>query len=269
MSKSKKIAKREVDKNDLRKYSLAALSVLSNSDRNVIAEIFFKERRTLLDHLPQREAWAAVENFHLETDELEIARIRKDINEHDNFIERKEEELLEAQRQLDEKKKELERAKYELFNAQTKVNKARTVLKAAQSYHSELEENLVERKKILQKRQSHISQMNSIVLVHKSASIKQMDENQYAYIVVTASDACELEFIKPDQIFESEFAESFVESLPKDFYTKYSEKEQKSIIEFSEMVINFQLNADEKQKIIPLYANKDISDILYMNGIEN
>lgn len=262
MSKIKRRPKRDFDISGIRKCSLQSLMNLDKESQNVIGEVFFG-RRTV----KQRDEWLSRETFNLELDEKELSNVENELKAHNDFLGKKETEFSEAEKELEEKLENLKKAQQEVAEAREKVKRVKDTVEAAQSYHEELEETFRDRQKRVSKRRSLISNFKKIFLIHKSATIKQVSENQYGYIVVTSTDAEYMELIKPDRIVDSEMAIEFVDQLPRDFEKKYYEKERASIIEFCEMVISFTLNAEEGEQIVPVYANKDIDEILRMNGL--
>lgn len=187
------------------------------------------------------------------------------------------------ERRKEELKKEAEQRKVitiksqEVSLAENDVKKAKEALATAESNLDKVAKSFCKQKKILERigedieeSKDRIAMINEmleksydIVLVHKTASLKQLMENQWGVFYVTKQDE---EFFKrmqilPDKVV-SEVKANFVSKFPYGFCDKNSEY-KKSIIEFCEMVINF---AMEYSSIKVLYSNEDIAKILQMNG---
>lgn len=264
---SKRTPKRDVDISEIRKYTLQDVSTLDVALQTTISSIFLRQRNMLIKNIPDREAWLAIERFNLESDEIGLEKAKSDIELHYDFLTQKEVELDSAKRNLERELELLKKVQDSVAKARRKVKRAEEILEATKNYHKELEQVVDEEKKSISERTEHLTQMESIVLIHKSATLKQVSEVQYGYIVVNSTDMQFLSFVKPDEQFNNENAEKFVEWLPTDFWNKYSKEDADSIVDFCNMVINFQLNADGGKMVVPVYANKDINEILCKNGV--
>ena len=88
-------------------------------------------------------------------------------------------------------------------------------------------------------------------------------------MIITQTDKKMLNQLLPDEIFDPKKAENFIQILPRGFEERYDEKKRESILDFCNLVINVKLLAEEDQKVVVLFSNKDIAEILRLNGIED
>ncbi len=155
---------------------------------------------------------------------------------------------------------EAKKAQKKLDEALQALRKQQRKLEKVQRIRSEKMENIDKVNDIYEKSQD-------VILIHKSASLKQLMEKQAGVFYITKTDAEFLGDINlmPDHIFVNEETE-FVTSLPYGFFDNHSSEYCKSVIDFAEMVINISMSMESDVKIEPVYANKDIDNILKLNG---
>lgn len=227
---------------------------------DLVSDLAWSARKKLLQIFPTHKERMVVMNHIVQEQEKEMGEMKVDLGEHTNFLEKKEEEKKVAD-------EEFERAR-------RKQEKANSVLYAARRYHANLEDQIKKREKDLKGEKDCLEQMEEIVLVHSTASLKQIKKHQLGIIFITKSEEDLLGELLPDEVVEFDLDSNFVEHLPRDFEKKYDEKTRKGIIEYCNLVINAKLAGDEiggeefSSKIIPLYSNVDIAEILRINGLD-
>ena len=238
----------EKNKEEFRNFNFNQIGeIFSDLDRTFIGSIFWNARIALNSLVFNHAAWADIEMAELETTELQYSRVEADLEMHKVFLKKKEEEV------------EAAKKAYEL---------AQRDLKAANRFHEELIESKERYSKKIDESKKRLNQMNTIVLMHSSATLKRAEENQFSYIIITKADEEKLKEIMPNDVFDVKMAESFVEKLPVGFEKRHLKSERESILEFCEMTINFMLQADATKKIKLIYAEPDIAEIIRLNGFE-
>lgn len=194
--------------------------------------------------------------------------IESDLVEKEKWLKCLSETAAKKKEDLSEVKKELEEAKKPLEEAKTKLQKEEKILNKARCDTENLSNRLADAKKTY-------DSMNRIVLVHKSATLSQIAIHKYESIFVTEPDSTDFfelnkkmdNLICVNGIFEEKDVEGFVTKLPYYFYTKYNRDEQKSLLIFCEMVIYFKM-AEDRNEVNIVFSNKDILEILRMNGLD-
>ena len=107
-------------------------------------------------------------------------------------------------------------------------------------------------------------EMKKVVLVHPSASMKQLKQYQHRIIVMTDEDSEDAAIIgSVDETFEADY--SLVENLPYTLIGKEWNKEEKSAIAFASMVIYYQVLSEED--FVYIYGSPLIAEILRANDI--
>ncbi len=158
-------------------------------------------------------------------------------------------------------------ASEEVKNAQKKLSEALQALRKQQKKLEKIQRNKSEKSEDVDIITKICEKSQNVILIHKTASLKQLSEKQAGIIYITKTDA---EFfgdidLMPDHVFVNEETE-FVTSLPYGFFDNHSSEYCKSVIDFAEMVINISMSMESDVKIEPVYANKDIDNILKLNG---
>lgn len=180
--------------------------------------------------------------------------LNKDIKKHNAFLEVKQEECDEAEKALKKARKEFEVAKERLA--------------AAKQYHEQLESKLEKTSKILLIRKEQLEEMQKVTLVHATASLRQLYENQFSRLVITNYDENVLEGVIPDVVIEAEKMEQLITQTPIDFDERYCEDAKKSIMAYCNLVANAQMLKEDGIPINLLFSNKDIAEILRLNGLD-
>lgn len=239
---------------------LRMMQDLSEEQQEVVSEIVWGTRKKICKMIPLHEARIVAQKHILEEAEDERAEAQSKLEEHNKFLAKK----------RDEKQKAIE----ELVNARKKLEKANQTLRAAEKVNEQFSQQLKKAEENCQHQNNSLEQMLEIALVHSTASIKQISQHQLAEILVTKSEESSLEFLLPDGACDFDSDVNFVEYLPRGFKERYDEETRKRIIDYCNLVINFKLatdSVDEKHtvlKIIPLYGNTDIAEILRINGFD-
>lgn len=176
-------------------------------------------------------------------------------------------ELIEHQKFVDEKKRDYSEKMSELEKVKKKVAVAEKNLTAAKNWHEHLQEMTDSAKKKADSARKFLQEIQTIVLVHSSASWKQMNQYQFGKIYIVKAERKLLSCLLPDEIFFNDKEENFITKFPWDFEEKYQGKEKEAIIEYCNMVITIKLITDEN--VVALFGNKDIAEILRLNGLED
>lgn len=238
---------------DFSEITLDSLLLRSKSDVETVSNAILNQRMVLRANIPSHEAITQVQKIRIEQIEIEKEAKESDLIEHDNFIAKKKKEVEDAQKEFDEAKRKLDEAKKRLSSAN--------------NYHGGLQEQVSKCNSILEIEQKNLELMHYIALVHPTASLKKLHEVQVAKFIVTKNDFEFLKSIYPDEVFDPDKAERFVEILPNDLKRKYTENQVQSIIDYCEMAINFKMLAEPEQEILLLFSNEDIAKILKSNGL--
>lgn len=231
------------------------LSQFTEKERNVLINGILPKRIALWKKIPSIEDVIELQEEVVRLAEQMVDSIKYDLEEHTEFLNKKEREYLAA-------KDEFEKAKANLV-------KAKDIIMATKSFHHLLQNKLETAENNRKKDKETLDQLQVMALVHSSVSLKQLQKYQLTKIVITETDNIWLSCIMPDIVFQAEKVDNFIEFLPKDFETKYDEETRKNILDFCNLVINVKLVATEEQKIVVLFANKDIAEILKLNGMED
>lgn len=233
------------------------LGDVPRENRDIVSEVILGARKQLHEEFEFNEVMIAVQGVRIEEAEEKYLNAEADVREHNHFLEEKKNECLVAEN--------------EVKKAKEKLEKAKKVLHAAEQFHLQLERKLEDAKKECAFRKDVLEQMKVTALVHSTASLKQIHEYHLADIVVTKSEEHLLEYLEPDEVFIAKNAEHFVEHLPRGFEEKYDKSTRQAIIDYCELVINFKMAEDTEHtgiKIVSLFGNKDIAEILRLNGLE-
>lgn len=182
----------------------------------------------------------------------DIEQARGTAGECKDLMSKKEAERQEAYEAFLKAKSNLEKAEQELKDAET-------ALKKAQADQEALEESA----RLAEKRKDNI---DTVVLLHRSASLGQLMDYSLSKIVVTEADADFLKgLITADEVFDGSLAEGLIENLPYEFQD-LAEETTNSVVKFVEMAMYYYL-MEEKQVVI-LYANNGIATILKKEGVK-
>ncbi len=198
-------------------------------------------------------------NIAFQMQEERIKLMKSDLEEANSRLEYLFLQVKEKEEELEDFCKKHQKA---LEKEQRQFMKASKVHSKSENNFRELEKELMNAKEVYEKMQ------RNILLVHRTVSRGQL-ANQYGKVVVTKADFQTFTFsdVQVNAVFEEKDSEDFITNLPYYFYSKYNGEEQKSIIDFCEMVIYFTMQEDEKE-VVPIFSNKDIVEILRMNGME-
>ena len=249
------MVKRDVKENLLDRITLEDFKKLTEKGREVkLKEIGF-EARIELREMISYEMILEFQKFMILDVEAEALAARVELEEHNAFLENKQQECKEVEEKFMQAKRDLEKQKM--------------ALAAAKKFNQELEYRLKEKQKKCKEAKQDLNIMQEIVLVHASASYKQIYKNQLGKMIITQTDKKMLNQLLPDEIFDPKKAENFIQILPRGFEERYDEKKRESILDFCNLVINVKLLAEEDQKVVVLFSNKDIPEILRLNGIED
>ncbi len=227
---------------------------ISESERELIAGTTIETRVNLRNKIPDQESMVAIQHFV--------------IHEVKGLITTTEVELEEHAKVLEKKQGEYNLAEQELEKAKERMEKAKSILKNEEELHTSLERELEKNRKDLEKAKKSLAAMQVIAVVHSTASLKQVNKYQLALMIVLRDEAKLLESIKPDEVFEPEAVENFIQVLPRGF-EKHDEKTRKNLIDFCNLVINIKMVAPEDQKVVALFSNQEIAEILRLNGLED
>lgn len=231
------------------------LSQLTEMGRDVLINSILLKRIDLRKEIPSIEDVIDLQEKLVSIDEQIVDAMKNELEKHTVFLNKKEREHLAA-------KEEFKKAKERLI-------KAEEIIMETNDFHNLLQNKLETAENNREKDKETLDQMQVMALVHLSASLKQLQKYQLAKIAVTEADNIYLCGIMPDIVFQAEKVDNFIEFLPKDFETRYDEETRKSILDFCNLVINVKLATPEEQKIVVLFANKDIAEILKLNGMED
>ena len=161
-----------------------------------------------------------------------------------------------------------EKAKENYEKALETMSEARKEFFKAQKEHDNLQieyngisEDLTVRQKIRDDMKQH-------VLIHPSASLKQVHRYRMSGIVVNDCDADFFEKSLLDKVCDTSKLVNLISVLPESLQGKH-DRETDSIIKYCELVANTLAYVSEQNTAIKLlFNNFDIAKILRMNGIE-
>jgi hypothetical protein len=253
---AKKLAKSS-DVNIEKVISKIQLGDVPKEDMHIVSDVILGVRKDLHEQFEFNETMVLMQKVCIEKAEEKCLDSELDVKEHTRFLERKRNECLAAENEVAKAREQLEKAKKALY--------------AAEKFHAQLERKLEMAKEDCQYRKNVLEQMLVIALVHSTASLKQIREYRLADIIITNSEEQLLEYIDPDEVFDAENAEHFVERLPRGFEEKYDKATRQAMIDYCELVINFKMAEDTANtglKIVCLFSSQDIAEILRLNGLE-
>lgn len=237
---------------------LRELQKLSGFEKELILNLVCGKRKDILKAIPRYEARIVAQRYGLEEAEDECVETQSKLKDHDEFL-----------RKIEDEKR---LAEEELVRARKQLEKVNNKLRAAKNVHQQFERQLEQQEKNKKKQQENLDQMLELVIVHSTASIKQIQKHLLAHMLVTSTEEHMFKSLMPDVVYDGNSEENFVEHLPIGFEKKYDEETKKAIIEYCNLVINTKLAADSldaeysNSKIIPLFGNQDIAEILRLNG---
>lgn len=178
-----------------------------------------------------------------------------------------ESELKECNTYLNAMQEEYEKAKEEYEKALKKMTEARTELFNAKEKYGRLQENYSIVCESLRVGQRIKDDMKKIVLVHSSASLKQVYLYRMSEIVVNDCDADYFERALLDKICDTSKLTNLIKVLPENLKDNYSD-DTESVVKYCELVANMLTSIDEpNMSIVLLFNSFEISKILKMNGI--
>lgn len=255
MAKNKEVPQSPNTEEVLERISLNDFKKLTESERSMTAQVIFEARVNLWQKIPDIEGIIAIKQLLVRERRGEAVAAKVELEEHTKFLQ-----------QVQEK---YEEAEEELKAARRKLDKKKANFLDAKRFNENLRKKYEDADKNLEAEEKSLEKMQVIALVHSSATLKQVHKYQLSKIIVTKDDEKLLEEIIPDRIFNPEKADNFIYKLPIGFKERYNEEEMTEIISFCNMVINIKLAMDEGQKVVPLFSNKDIAEILRLNGLED
>lgn len=166
---------------------------------------------------------------------------------------------------------EVKEAEAHLKLAQQQFAESKRSLKEIEQQKADLEDQKKENQYKFRKFQCLEKEFASVVLVHRTATTKQIISQVNGHIVSTRRDAGNLEErgVVIDEIFNPKKGEHLITYIPEGISERYETLEWKSIIDFCEMVANYKMSAEKgkENNIIILYSNFDIAEILKANGL--
>lgn len=253
-SKNIRKAEREVQEK-LGAITVWQFSEIKPSEGEIISRFALKQRKTMKTSKKPLEASLSIIGAEIQVESAEVKKMEENVAKHSEYIAK-------LQRQRQELEAELEKIKH-------KIRLVTGNLNVAQGYHADIENALDNTKQHLEVRRSNFIKMNTIYLIHPTASMKMIYENQLGTFVITETDEPFCSGIYADKKFKIDSDESsLITNIPADFYAYYKhEEERKSIIDYCEMVAYYMMIADTEQEVVPLYANEYIHKILVANGI--
>lgn len=204
------------------------------------------------------------------------------IKEHQKRIDTMEKMVQCEEKNFDENEKMIADVNAEIEVAKEELRKAREILQKKEEIQRKLirkrefiEAQLQQGRKTIKILKEARSDMNNVILVHTSASVNQLRQYQAEDIIVSKTDSAFFFGLEKrtdgifsiDGVFNSDENENFVSELPSNFFYKYSPTTAKSIIDYCEMAISIKLREDNKHKVILLFNNTDIAEILKLNGM--
>lgn len=223
-----------------------------NADRrNSIVETMFRERIELLQLCNSRGKMKFLQKSILE-DMMSQCKIQ---NEEIQLCEQKKNDIQEERKALQKKIAELQKELERVTKVQNKYQK-----------------DLEKKERELEEQKENMDEINTIVLVHPTANIKEIINYSLAEIRVTSNDEKMFKGLKPDKVVEYPTkGDELISMLPQYQYCledKYISSAKNSIIAYCELVAHTLMEVDEeKQKVILLFHNEDITTILAANGL--
>lgn len=161
-----------------------------------------------------------------------------------------------------------DKAKENYEKALETMNETRKELFKAQKEHNSLQKEYDGIREDLEVRKKIREDMKQQVLIHPSASLKQVHRYRMSEIVVNDCDADCFERSLLDKICDTSKLVNLISVLPESLKGK-QDRETDSIIKYCELVANTLAYVSEQNTSIKLlFNNFDIAKILRMNGIE-
>lgn len=181
--------------------------------------------------------------------------------------------LNEQDENMAELRETVKRSYNRLVDAQNKFEKAKKKLERAQQVYSAAEQDLEQasqkRQKVSEAYESEERKLEDskiFLLIHPSATFKQLKSNKAGIFVSTDRDKRLLENAGcVDVVFDSSKEENFVENIPYYMLNNLPKAELKNYVAYANMVINFYL---QEKDFVAIFASKEISDLLASNGYE-
>ncbi len=185
--------------------------------------------------------------------------------------------IKEALNDQDEKMAELHKIVSKSYNrmvdAQNKFEAAQKKLERAQQIYedakSDFEQADQKRQKVSDEYEAEEKKLNDskiFVLIHPSATLKQLQFNRGGIFVATEFDKCKLEKAGcVDMVFDNDKEENFIENIPHYMLNELSAAELNKYIAYANMVINFYL---QEKDFVAIFASKEISELLASNGYD-
>ncbi len=160
-----------------------------------------------------------------------------------------------------------------LVDAQNKFNAAKKKLERAQQIYedakSDFEQADQKRQKVSDEyiaEEKKLDDSKIFVLIHPSATLKQLQFNKVGIFVTTKLDKHKLEKAGcVDMVFDNDEEENFVENIPYYMLNELPESELKGYVAYTNMVINFYLN---EKDFVAIFSSKEISELLASNGYD-
>lgn len=230
----------DIIENLILKMSIGGMNALSEYDQKILQAAILTERSELMKL--SFDMRVEVQRYDINEAEQKWRIHWEEYQKKQDFLATKLDEMRTMEKKLKKLKKEVALARQEL--EKTKIN-----LRQFNESHQEKEVEL--------------RRMQEVVLIHPSASLKQLKEHQRGKIIVTEADREIFSFLAPDEIyspFEAEREKMSALKLPKGFWKQLKAHEAISVLQFCHCA-----RLKENEKPILLYNSEQISDILQMN----
>lgn len=181
--------------------------------------------------------------------------------------------LDEQEEKMAEMRKIVSKSYNRLIDAQNKFEAAKKKLERAQKVYedakSDLEQADQKRQKVSDEyvaQEKKFEDGKIFVLLHPSATLKQLQSNKTGAFVVTKRDKRLLEKAGcVDMVFDNDKEENFIENIPHHMLNELSVAELKGYVAYANMVINFYL---QEKDFVAVFASKEISELLASNGYD-
>lgn len=149
--------------------------------------------------------------------------------------------------------------------AQKKLEKARQIYEDAKSDFEQADKKRQRVSDEYQAEEKKLEDSKIFVLIHPSATLKQLQSNKTGVFVVTKRDKRKLEKVGcVDMFFDNDKEENFIEHIPH-YMLNEPAAELKGYVAYANMVINFYL---QEKDFVAVFASKEISELLASNGYD-
>jgi len=229
-----------------------------------------REQRTLFERTARQRCVTKKINFDLLKGRLLFRKVpdRKGLLERYEkdyqYLETRKTAALSTKAFLEE---EYNIAKQKVESAEKLLLEAKKTLREAEKSKLQSENELNHINVLIEQSTEEYKSMQMVVLIHPSATFKQISENIEGIFVATSTDAeCLSQIGCVDKVFNDE--ERYKIDTTAEFIKKYpmSLQELNSIINFVSMVITCYINSGTSFKVI--YSNDAIDELLRINGFK-